>query len=73
MAVGLIPNLQKPLALAACRELLSWLELKGVRVCLNTEVAAHLQHTELAADDATMAVTKCSASATVAWSANPRY
>ena len=55
MAVGLIPNLQKPLALAACRELLSWLELKGVRVCLNTEVAAHLQHTELAADDATMA------------------
>lgn len=57
MAVGLIPNLQKPLAVAACRELVSWLELKGIRVCLTTEVAAYLQRTEFAVDDVTMAET----------------
>ncbi len=55
MSVGLIPHLQKPQALAACRDLVNWLELQGIKPCFSPEVGACLQRPDLAVDDATMA------------------
>lgn len=58
MSVGLIPHLQKPQAIAACRNLVHWLESQGVKPCVSQEVGACLLRPDLAVDEPTMAKAK---------------
>lgn len=55
MTIGLIPNLYKPSALSACRQLTAWLEKKDIRVCLEKEEAIASGFPHLAVDLDTMA------------------
>ncbi len=54
MAIGLIPHLQKPQALTACRELVDWLEAHGIKPCCTREVGNRIQRLDLVVEEAEM-------------------
>ncbi|NLW16131.1 MAG: NAD(+)/NADH kinase [Firmicutes bacterium] len=51
MTIGLVPHLDKPQALTACRELVEWLELHGIRPCCTREVGARIKRPDLVVDE----------------------
>lgn len=53
--IGLIPHLHKPQALAACCDLVNWLEQQGVRPCYSSDVGNHLQRPEHVVSEKEMA------------------
>lgn len=55
MLIGLIPHLRKPEALAACHDLVNWLQMQGIRPCYSSEVGDCLRRPEFAVDEAAMA------------------
>lgn len=55
MSVGLIPHLHKPQAIAACRDLVNWLESQRIKPCFSKDVGACLERPDLAVDETTMA------------------
>lgn len=55
MLVGLVPHLQKPQALAACRDLINWLEGHKIRPCFSNEVGGYLGRPEYGVDEKEMA------------------
>ncbi len=55
MTIGLVPHLEKPQALTACRELVEWLELHGIRPCCTREVGTRIKRPDLIVDEMGMA------------------